>query len=556
MNRPLRFLTLTLATITWLGTYAQGHTIYVAGHANPCTPAMAGSLVNITAHGITGISTTATTTMNENCYYYLQLLVPDTAGLVMVSGSCGNGIAAVDSAMYSLTPPFTTDVIIDLNCGSSPPACQACFNMVQTAPNTATFTSCSSGGVGPYTYLWDISGPGGGGVQGEEIVHVFPGTGQYAVCLNITDAEGCMASTCHQVYVDAEGNLSYDAPNDCQACFTISQTQGGGALIPWTVDLTSCSVGTGTLLVEWALPDGSLSNGTSYTFVANSPGLHIFCAYLSSSNGCSSTICDSVYFSADGWISTDPIMYDCLQIPNGPNVPGSPCTNPATGATGTWSANCECITNTTGCQAGFWVIQAYEGDSLNGVVTPIPYELWIWNLSSGNSPFQFLWNFGDGSTSTDPYPTHVYAQSGPYNLCLTLTDASGCTSTSCDSVSIDGNGLYDGMAPVEEAARNGFTIRVVSQLPTGIADQPVYTDTRLWPNPVNEVLNLRFNTTLRGNLPMSVVDVNGRVVLSANAMIADGTNQLEIATGSLPAGMYMLRMGSGQETMSFRFVKN
>jgi hypothetical protein len=263
-----------------------------------------------------------------------------------------------------------------------------------------------------------------------------------------------------------------------------------------------------------------------------------------------------VVVDANGGISTDPVIWDCLQIPNGPNVPGTPCTNTATGATGTWSANCECITNTTGCQAGFWVLQAYEGDSLSGEVTPIPYELWVWNLSNGTSPFQFLWNFGDGTSSTDPYPTHVYAQSGPYQLCLTLTDAAGCTSTSCDSVSIDGNGLYDGMAPVEEAARNGFTIRVVSQQPTGIADRPAFTETRLWPNPVNDVLNIRFNTSLRGNLPMSVIDVNGREVLVANAMIADGTNQLEVATGALPAGMYMLRMGNGNETMSFRFVKN
>ena len=374
-------------------------------------------------------------------------------------------------------------------------------------------------------------------------------------CLGVPGGSALPGTAC-TTFLGIAGTWSTDCeciPNasSCQACFTIASPA------PWTMAVTNCTVGgVAPYTYLWSMPDGSTSTSANQDWTFTTEGVYGICLTITDMEGCTSWTCDTVVVDANGGISTDPVIWDCLQIANGPNLPGTPCTNPATGETGTWSADCECITNSTGCQAGFWVIQAYEGDSLSGEVTPIPYELWVWNLSSGTSPFQFLWNFGDGTTSTDPYPTHVYAQSGPYNLCLTLTDASGCTSTSCDSVSIDGNGLYDGMAPVEEAARNGFTIRVVSELPTGIADQHAYTDTRLWPNPVNEVLNLRFNTTLRGNLPMSVVDVNGRVVLSANAMIADGTNQLEIATGSLPAGMYMLRMGSGQETMSFRFVKN
>lgn len=441
-------------------------------------------------------------------------------------------------------------------CVANTASCAACFNMTQTAPNTATFTSCSTGGVGPYTYMWDFSGPGGGGVQGDAVEHVFPGIGQYTVCLNITDAEGCMDVLCQEVYVDEEGNLSYDVPNDCQACVAISQTQGAGGLTPWSVDLTSCSSGTAPMLVEWSLPDGSWTNGPSTTYTTNAPGMLLFCATITAGNGCTSTACDSVWFDDNGWAHTNPIYFDCLQIPNGPNVQGTPCSDPATGITGTWNASCECITEPIDCQAGFWVIQAYEGDSLNGIVTPIPYELWVWNLSSGTSPFQFLWSFGDGTTSTDPFPTHIYAESGPYLLCLTMTDAMGCTSTSCDTVSIDGNGLSGGMAPVGGGARAGFTIRVMNQLPTGMDQRRTFTDIRQWPNPVSETLNLRFDTEQRGHLEISVIDMNGRVVLSANTRIAAGTNQVEVATSTLPAGMYTLRLGEGATTLSFRFVKH
>src|SRR5690606_15540869 len=58
-------------------------------------------------------------------------------------------------------------------------------------------------------------------------------------------------------------------------------------------------------------------------------------------------------------------------------------------------------------------------DSLNLLVT---------NLATGNN-LQYLWDFGDGNTSTQAYPSHIYASIGVYNLCLTVTDSiTGCSS--------------------------------------------------------------------------------------------------------------------------------
>lgn len=44
---------------------------------------------------------------------------------------------------------------------------------------------------------------------------------------------------------------------------------------------------------------------------------------------------------------------------------------------------------------------------------------------STNSPTSWLWNFGDGNTSTAQNPTHTYASSGSYNVTLTATNAFG-----------------------------------------------------------------------------------------------------------------------------------
>ena len=41
----------------------------------------------------------------------------------------------------------------------------------------------------------------------------------------------------------------------------------------------------------------------------------------------------------------------------------------------------------------------------------------------------WLWNFGDGATSSLQNPTHIYTDTGSYTVTLTVTDARGCDST-------------------------------------------------------------------------------------------------------------------------------
>src|SRR5262249_61359077 len=43
--------------------------------------------------------------------------------------------------------------------------------------------------------------------------------------------------------------------------------------------------------------------------------------------------------------------------------------------------------------------------------------------------FSFLWNFGDGTTSTLQTPTHTYSAAGTYTVTLTVTDKDGGSGT-------------------------------------------------------------------------------------------------------------------------------
>ncbi len=472
-----------------------------------------------------------------------------------VLGCSGNSFVNVASL------PGTTPAI-DIDVPVLPPSCTFTIALNVAVQNGGFTVSVPCQGAVQQQVVQFQMAP----VEDSTAVSVLFNCGASVDCLGIPGGSATSGTPC--TTVNSEPGV-FDSNCDCipfasacTACFTVSQDTSG-TFTPFEADLNSCSSSVGgSYTLSWEMPDGSGPTGESTTYTFPGPGTYEVCLWMAGNdNNCTSTFCDSVVVDTNGTITFGPgIQYDCLQIPNGPNLPGSACIDLNTGEEGVWSADCMCITegNPIGCQAGYWVIQAYEGDSLNGEVTPIPNEVWVWNLSSGTSPFQFLWSFGDGTSSTEAYPTHVYATGGPYTLCLTMTDASGCTSTYCDEVSIDENGIYNGMVIDGRPGwlRNGFTIRVREQLSTGVQEDEVLNELRTWPNPVNDRLNLSFRSTLRGTMQLQIVDVNGRVLRTTNATFATGDDRIELSTAELPAGLYLLRMEQAGHAQSIRFVKD
>ncbi|HNW97240.1 MAG TPA: PKD domain-containing protein [Bacteroidales bacterium] len=67
------------------------------------------------------------------------------------------------------------------------------------------------------------------------------------------------------------------------------------------------------------------------------------------------------------------------------------------------------------------------------------------DLSSSTSPItSYAWDFGDGQTSADTNPTHIYDAPGTYNVQLAITNNVGLTSTVTYSLTIDGSDLTMG----------------------------------------------------------------------------------------------------------------
>jgi len=88
-------------------------------------------------------------------------------------------------------------------------------------------------------------------------------------------------------------------------------------------------------------------------------------------------------------------------------------------------------------------------------ITRESLEVEFVNTSFVSGASIYDWDFGDGSTSTDINPTHIYAGTGSYNVCLTATDTTreNCTETDCRWIDLSfdpslcsslSNGGFDG----------------------------------------------------------------------------------------------------------------
>lgn len=73
-----------------------------------------------------------------------------------------------------------------------------------------------------------------------------------------------------------------------------------------------------------------------------------------------------------------------------------------------------------------------------GLEINIPLYTFNFIDESTNNPAQWLWDFGDGATSTDKNPKHTYPDTGLYKVTLKVINQSGCFTSSIKEVRITG----------------------------------------------------------------------------------------------------------------------
>ncbi|MBN8695485.1 MAG: T9SS type A sorting domain-containing protein [Bacteroidetes bacterium] len=189
---------------------------------------------------------------------------------------------------------------------------------------------------------------------------------------------------------------------------------------------------------------------------------------------------------------------------------------------------CGCNGVNGNCVADFTLVQ----DSTN------LFNYTAFNNSPAWMNYNYLWEFGDGDTSTLQYPTHVYAGTGPYQLCLTVSDTSGCSDTFCDS-------LYAGRES------NTITLNVVPGNATSISENKDITTLRLYPNPTNNILSI-VTEGLDAPYKINILDITGRQIQAHDNI---NSKETVINVSQLESGIYFLTITDGKQTSTKKFIK-
>jgi len=379
-------------------------------------------------------------------------------------------LVVIDSS--TLTPCMDSSCQVITLSGLSPCAASFTFALdtaTGASPNTYHFHSTSVGTGLTYSWSWGDGTPNSSTV---DPYHTFPaGVATYTVCLHIANAAtGCSDSTCHNV-------TTTGAP--CAASFTVTPDTSSGAA-PNTYIFTNTSTYSGAMnYVLWYFSDGSpydTNYNCVHTFPTNAP--YTVCLSFVTASGCSDSTCAVV-------------------------------TNP-TGS---------------GCNASFFMYP----DTSSGAQ---PHTYIGINNSTG-AGLTYTWLWGDGTSSTGAYPTHVYANAGWYTICLVVSSV-GCVDSFCNTQYL--------------SKTAGTVVTVNVQAPSAVQNVTVQ-ENMLYPNPAEETLFIRGDAGTVYTL--EVYSLSGSLVMKHNVK---GGKSMDIS--KLPASMYTVKISSDAgETHYAKFQK-
>jgi len=380
-----------------------------------------GSIVNVTCNSGNNGSASANATGGTLPYSYSW--APSGGASAIANGlkALTYTITVTDfhgctaTATATITEPTAVTATITSKTNAS------CF-----AGNTGSATVLAGGGNAPYTYAWI---PYGGNTTTAN--NLTPGI----YTITVTDNSGCKTSTIATISEPPPVTTRIAGPDSiCSgANFTLTASGTGG---------------NGTYSYNWSAGPGTGStynvspvNTTTYTVTATDgngcPGdtasltvktLKLTASAVTVSPTQTMCIGDSASIYAN--VNTSSSGNVNVSWSNGHSGAGTFKVSPPTTTTYTVTVSNMC---------GDTVV-----DSVQVIVNPLPViniinqagaacvgvTLSFKDTNTANEGSTYLWNFGDGQTSTDANPTHTYTSSGSFTVTVTVTSTvTGCSNT-------------------------------------------------------------------------------------------------------------------------------
>jgi gliding motility-associated-like protein len=305
-----------------------------------------------------------------------------------------------------------------------------------SAPATINFLNASTG-PGPLSYTWDF-GDGNGSVLTSP-VHTYNTTGSFTVSLIAVSPLGCRDTVIKSNLISI-GNIASQFTSPDTVC------AGTNFNIINTTTPTPVSV-------QWDFGDGTTSTQISPVKSYLTAGTYTI-KLVNFFGACSDSISKSIVvktsptaaFSANqttGCMTPFAVNFSNLSTTStswswdfGDGATAS-AQNPSHVYTAPGAYTVTLIAfNSNGCSDTIVMPQFIQivipSITINGLPQTgcLPLTISPTATVVANQPIAgYLWNFGDGATSTAANPSHIYSVAGTYNVSLIITTTGGCTDT-------------------------------------------------------------------------------------------------------------------------------
>ncbi|MEP7236951.1 MAG: PKD domain-containing protein [Ferruginibacter sp.] len=328
----------------------------------------------------------------------------------------------------------------------SPPIARFAAVFDCATPRVFTFTDQS---IGPDEWHWDFGD--GNTSTSQNNTHTFPGPGTYSVRLVVINhISGCDDTHTQSIRI-VEEDANFNA-TDTVICRNTSTTFNAIGNTPGTITNFA-----------WDFGDGQTGNGVTVAHTYINAGLFTVRLIITDISGCKDTLTKIQYIRINGPAAA-------FSIPNGGSCSNNSFTftdnstddgiHPITSwvwnfgdgntqtflappfthfyaTAGSYNVTLKTI-DAVGCtdsttNTNTIIISHPVAAFTQTDTTVCPDIVVTFNNSSTGPNLTYLWNFGDGTTSTDINPAHSFTTEGIYTVVLTISDQYGCI----DSVNKD-----------------------------------------------------------------------------------------------------------------------